>query len=309
MANAHWSQAYFKQAIISVSPLNEGRQNQIDLITLADKSKWVCKILPAQTWLGVIDKVNLELTEKLAAKVAAELGLTFAAYQGDGNTPILTINDEDRAIIVPYCEGQVLTRFSEHQAFLLGGRLAQLHSIDFFRTSTAIRGAKPFPAIRMPKKGNYPPWLAELIAICNSHRQYEADKWLFSHRDIHAANIIWPDAENPHLIDWESAGLIHPAIELVGLATNCADLALCRFLPKQFKATLLGYGQYAGKLPKIDSRLWDLSLHSWLLWFAYCLRQGRHKEAEQTLQIIVLINDKRLEMQQLYATLFSYFSD
>lgn len=300
MENEHWSKAFLKQEISSISPLNEGGQHKIDLITLIDKSKWICKKFSPQTWLGPTNVEELKLSEALATEVADKLGISLSAYRWHGS-PILKINEQP-AMIVPYCEGECLVEFSEHQSFLLGNRLAEIHLLKPFSTS-----AKPFPAIILAKEEQYPSWLEQLAIHCNSYRYYEEEKWVFSHRDIHASNIVWPDIERPHLIDWESAGLIHPTVELIGLAANCAGLALCKFLPGHFKAALLGYGQLIGYLPKIDSILWELTLHSWLLWFAYSLRQGWEKEAKQTLESIELIKNKMEDLKQIYAAVYSSF--
>lgn len=108
------------------------------------------------------------------------------------------------------------------------------------------------------------------------------------------------------MLDWESTGLIHPAVELIGLAENCAGLAHCNFQADNFRATLMGYGQWARKLPEMDAQLWFLSFHSWLLWYSHCLRQNWLEEANRTFAIIVLIKEKMAEMRNIYADCYSF---
>ncbi|KTC87880.1 MULTISPECIES: phosphotransferase enzyme family protein [Legionella] len=304
MNNEHWSNAIFKQKMISLSSLGEGRQHSLELIELSDQSKWVCKKFYSQTWLGKVEESNLELTEELAAQIAVELGITFAAYRKNDKF-VFTIEGV-KAIIRPYCEGQVIEAINKEQALILGGVLAQLHLPHFSQ-----KNAQPFPAILLP--GNHdshsPVWARELISFCNDNSHYQAENWVFSHRDIHAENIVWRGKKTPHLLDWESAGLIHPAIELIGLAENCAGLAYGDFQAQRFRATLMGYGQSTRKLPPIDSKLWMLSFHTWLLWYSYCLQQNWLEEAKYTLELIEFIRENLPEMQKIYSNCQSFFSN
>ncbi len=324
MKNEHWSRTFLKQEIISVLQVganlgdphppfghllpegrreNEGeglKQHHLELVELADHSKWVCKTFYPQTWLGRINESNLEFTETVAAQVATKLGVTFAAHR-ENNRAVLT-RGKAKAIIVPYCEGQVLSVITAQQAYLLGCILAQMHLLKLPTT-----GAKPFPVLSLSDKFYLPSWLKELIANCNFYSHHQASEWVVSHRDIHAANIVWRNDGKPHLLDWESAGFIHPAIELIGLAANCAGFAYCGFEAKSFRATLMGYGEFAQKLPKINTKLWVLIFYTWLLWYCFCLRQNWLAEASLILQTIELIKEKAAEMQEIYEDCCSFF--
>lgn len=134
--------------------------------------------------MGQVEESNLELTEELAAAVAVELGISFAAYKKN-NKFVFTV-DGKKAIIRPYCEGQVIESINEEQAFIMGEILAQLHSLKLPQ-----KKAQPFPSILRPKEENSPVWLQELISFCNDNAQYQAENWVFSHRDIHAENLVW----------------------------------------------------------------------------------------------------------------------
>lgn len=298
MDNEHWSSIYFTQAILSITPLDGGLQHQVDLIQLVDQSKWVCKKFSLSTWLGLTTQPRLEFTQAIATIAANELDLTFAAHQNEAHHSLVTA-EGNFALILPFCEGKVLETVDSKQAYILGNKLARLHLLNF-----PVQCAENFPTVILPKEMNCTPWLRELINHCNSYRYYEANKWVISHRDIHVNNIIWRDSETPHLIDWDSAGYIHPFVELIGLAVNCAGMANSVFAIEQFQAALLGYAECAGNLPEMDAILWEQTLHSWLLWLAYCLEQGWQKEAWQTLEAIKFIRDTMEKMQQLYTALY-----
>ncbi|STX44283.1 aminoglycoside phosphotransferase [Legionella donaldsonii] len=301
MDNEHWSSLYFTQPILSITPLTGGLQHQVDLIELADRSKWIAKKFSLPTWLGAITRQRLEFTQAIATIAANQLGLTFSARHTEANDCLLTV-DGHFALILPYCEGSVLEAVDSKQAYLLGNRLAQLHLLPL-----PGDGAERFPPIVPPEGWAHLPWLGELINHCNRYRDYDSQNWVVSHRDIHVNNIIWRDRETPHVIDWESAGYIHPFVELIGLAVNCAGMANSVFATEQFQATLLGYAECAGHLPGMDAILWQQTLHSWLLWLTYCLERGWEKEAWQTIKVIEFIADSMENMQQLYAGLYLKF--
>lgn len=189
MNNKHWSKDFFKQSITSVFPLKSGGQHQTDLITLVDGSKWICKKLDENFWLGIINPAQFAYTELVASQVAHQLGCTFSSRL------LPTINSEygtvTQRLIIPYCEGEVITTVTQGQAFLLGRLLAQLHSLKM-----PPGEATGFPPIILPKKQPYPTWLEHLVERCNTFIDYEADSRVISHRDIHLHNIIWQNEKN-----------------------------------------------------------------------------------------------------------------
>ncbi|OCH97848.1 hypothetical protein A8135_01095 [Legionella jamestowniensis] len=297
MNNQHWSGQFFKHPIRSIVSLKGGQQHQTDLIELYDGSKWVCKILNNYTWLGAIKQIQLAFTEDIATYVAQELNCTFAPLKlGSSNQ-----QDNYRYLIVPYCSGKSVVAVKKKQAMKLGRLLAKLHGLSL--THPEGRG---FPLIHLPNQYIYPVWLKLLVQRCNELHEYDKANWIISHRDMHLQNIIWKTATKPHLIDWESAGFIHPFIELIGLAINCSGLANCQFDKELFQATLLGYLQQKGKLPRTDNNLWEMCFHSWLLWYNYSLEKGCYEDAKNTLQAIELIKLTMPVLKTIYAEASDY---
>ncbi|MDX8344634.1 phosphotransferase [Rossellomorea sp. YZS02] len=72
---------------------------------------------------------------------------------------------------------------------------------------------------------------------CDAEKRLGADR-VMSHRDLDPKNVLWVEG-NPVLIDWESAGFIHPAHDLVETALYWSGYDEARF-----KAFISGY---AGK--------------------------------------------------------------
>jgi len=210
--------------------------------------------------------------------------------------PVLRINDQ-LAVIRPYFHGNSFLTLSVKQAEILGMLLAKIHGLKL-----QSHGLEHLPEIRWPVDIKYPVWLLDIVAQCNESIRYRADLWVCSHRDMHRGNILWQDKNTPHLIDWESAGLINPGVELAGLASNCAGVAVCQFDEHLFLATLRGYKAVALQLPTMDKIMWVQTWHSWLLWYAFLNLDGQKVDRENTMDILNFMQGVQMKIQQLYCS-------
>ncbi|MGQ3888439.1 phosphotransferase [Legionella sp. CNM-1927-20] len=292
MISEHWACNFLKQDISSITSLQGGMQHYLDLIELIDSSKWVCKKFTNQTWLGEITYQQILISEKIANLVADQLGLTYKALCLESDSPILKLK-EGYGIIRPFFAGKTSAMVTPSQAQLLGKVLAHIHSLNINNID-----ASPFPAINWPQEFNCPPWLKVVISECNEILPTES--WIVSHRDIHASNLVWQNPDTVHLIDWESAGLIHPGIELIGLACNCAGLTRGYFLDHLFVAVLQGYRQVKATIPTIPEGYWVLIWQSWLLWYLYVIQKNFKQEILATEAILHLLKVKQPILQTLY---------
>lgn len=284
----HWSAPFFNSDILEIIPLTKGCHHQLDVVRLVDNSYWICKKFSKNNWLGPINFDQVMATESLAATVARKIGHTFAALKVDKNRLVLRI-DDNFAVIRPYYHGQTDSTLSIAQAEILGMILAKIHCLKLINPRLM-----PFPKIRLQEGVECPPWLMEIALQCDESVAYQADLWICSHRDLHMGNLIWQGKENVHLIDWESAGPIHPGVELVGLASNCAGIDKCQFDEALFTATLKGYKAVALELPAMDKILWIQTWHSWLLWYAF-LKQKSH-----TMTILKFKQHVQAQLQDIY---------
>ncbi len=77
------------------------------------------------------------------------------------------------------------------------------------------------------------PWIDSKLAsyLLKSNELYHQsipilkNELLVSHRDLHYGNVIWKDGD-AYLIDWESAGLINPYMELIGYSLEWSGILL-----------------------------------------------------------------------------------
>lgn len=296
--NLHWAADFFEQGIISKESLLGESQHSLELLQLDDGSAWVAKRFKAWNWLGRLDRSQLEFSQALAEVVA--LHLKQAPLPFSWKKQRVFSLEQDLCILYPFVEGQSFLRLSSQAAQALGQGLACMHTFDF-PPSLRERG-RPFffpvnKALFLPFPFNHR--LCEAAALLG-HREKE---WVLGHRDLHLQNIIWQTKSAYVWIDWENAGLIHPFLELLGLALNVAGIAELSFRASAFKEVLLGYKLRAQNLPWPDEQLWSLSSLTWLLWWAYCEEGGLEKESLQAQAMLRNLDKHAKDIQSLYMAL------
>lgn len=269
---------YFQSIQFSCDPIAYQGYNSLELISLTDGRQFILKHLNNNHWLGYRRKEDIEYAECIA-QAAEKLNITQSACQWPSKEFLIPGIDE-HWLLIPYCKGHTSEIWSQAQAKQVGEQLALLHTCYLPK-----KQAQPFPEINI-EAGHILHKFSTLIENCNRHRLHKLEEWVVSHRDIHCGNVVWSVTQKPQLIDWESVGLIHPFVELVGVAVNAAGLAMNTFHKSRFEAVLNGYRGKTDCLPLYDDTLWLLCLHSWLLWIGYMMKMERESEARSTVQAI-----------------------
>ena len=102
-----------------------------------------------------------------------------------------------------------------------------------------------------------------------------------SHRDLDQKNVLWRDAQTPHVIDWEAAGLINPTLELVGTALSWSGLVTGNVRKESFDAVIEGYRQAGGQIDDAS----EVALHglmgTWLGWLLFNMRRSLGESIER----------------------------
>lgn len=286
-------QSLFPQPVTRVELLHQTADYFVHLLVLDSGERFVAKQVGSKSWIGLRSSQDHEFAQIVAESVASRLHLTKAARRFGTQYGIAW---QDKLLfIIPFCQGEILSNWTKQQSNLLGSHLASIH-----RLRLSNEGGNPFPHI---ESAHFPQSTKSLIRECNDNLSYRAHEWVVSHRDIHHHNVVWIDEECPNLIDWDSAGLIHPFVELIGLATNCCNLDKGEFLASHFSAAIEGYKAENGDLPAADAKLWGLCFHSWLLWLGFCIYQDRDEDVKQTLVSIDLLKETMPEMKSIYNSL------
>ncbi len=77
---------------------------------------------------------------------------------------------------------------------------------------------------------------------------------VISHRDLDLPNVLWDKNETPVIIDWESAGLINPSMEVIDTAWNWSG-GKDYFDKEKFSAFIITYKENSGNLEEFDEAL------------------------------------------------------
>lgn len=96
---------------------------------------------------------------------------------------------------------------------------------------------------------------------------------VISHRDLDSKNILW-DSNGPIIIDWESAGYIHPMLDLVETLLYWSQDEQGNVDKAKFNAFLDGYEEVYPQLRVDWQAVLSLSFWSKLKWLEYNLKRS-----------------------------------
>ncbi|WP_367606831.1 phosphotransferase [Legionella sp. W05-934-2] len=89
---------------------------------------------------------------------------------------------------------------------------------------------------------------------------------VITHRDMHIQNVLWDSHDKPNIIDWESAGLMNPMLEVIGYGLEWSGIILQQKVNIPFlKQLLTAYHQ-------LSSKTWITSSHqAFTGWLGHCV--------------------------------------
>ncbi|WNQ11311.1 phosphotransferase [Paenibacillus aurantius] len=161
-------------------------------------------------------------------------------------------------LVYQWVDGRALKpdQLTEAHAEKMGTILARLHETDFTELDLppeAPPGVLSFPWETYLKKGieAKAEWAKPLLTVigCLYDWQDQANgaanrldgERVISHRDLDPKNVLW-QGNQPTVIDWESAGWIHPLCDLAETAVYWSQDGARYTNDARFRAFLKGYG-------------------------------------------------------------------
>ena len=296
-----------KETPSEFSSLDGGRQHELWRVD-AEGQSIVVKKLSRQCFLGLRDARHFEKTESLAARISEHLPFAVSALSHDGRFVI--DHDEGHYIFYPYLQGAFEEDLSEAQCFTVGRQLGDIHHINIKESYFKPECIEAFDvtlwegALREHVSLEYfGAWFENFTALADSCLEAMKNTrypLILSHRDLNRQNILWL-GDSAHFIDWESAGLINPSVELLGLALNLAGAESGVLAMNKVEATLEGYRQSHGRLPMLDETLYWQAYLTWFAWLDHCLAEDNHflseaelnREVEGSLNVISVMQSYR----------------
>lgn len=229
------------------------------------------------------------LSEQIAAAMATHGVPALAALDCSGD-PVQEI-DDITLLAYPWIAGEVLAAPSvepEHGR-QIGAVLGHMHALNL-----------PFPGLPLAEWGSFHDDDWDLLSVqaydqgiawarhvrvampqlIEWSRLYEqvgtrlSQEMIVSHRDIDQKNVIWRDEHTPLLVDWESAGLVNPTMELASVALDWSGLAIEAVREDTFSALVEGYVSAGGVVRATGSDALSGVMGIWLGWLLFNMQRS-----------------------------------
>ncbi len=126
--------------------------------------------------------------------------------------------------------------------------------------------------------------LVEWSAIGREARLRLSAQVIISHRDLDQKNVIWRDRDTPLLIDWEAAGLVNPALDVIGAALSWSGLLSGQLDEAAFKALLQGYCRAGGAIHEDYRAVLQAGFSGWLGWLEFNMRRSIDEESSEVVE-------------------------
>jgi Ser/Thr protein kinase RdoA (MazF antagonist) len=243
---------------------------------------------------GAIEEKWYELTERVAAQARAVGVLAVVSLQTAGS-PVVRLGGRDhpKVIVYPWIEGEVVPPdpIAPERAALIGEALARLQAIDARLLGEPPAAWSP-PNVdvddfvlraRQAERASLS-WAADVRRVrpdmavwYTRYRQVLPDLYrlqVLGHRDLDQKNVIWDADDRPWLVDWESAGMINPTVELADVALNWSGVKVGEPDRGAFDAVVAAYRANGGTVVGEPRDALYAVLVNWMEWLHYATGQA-----------------------------------
>ncbi|MFB3225208.1 phosphotransferase [Exiguobacterium sp. PHA03] len=260
---------------------------------------------------------------KMSEDVAMQASLYLAALPARriNDQVVQTINGSDY-LLFDWVDGETLSadQIRPTHARQIGVQLGRLHGLSVATTGFSQPDTSSMPidwkGYIEEGKRQQSDWLQLLVEEQEQLQRLERlvleaklqlpEDWIVSHRDLDPKNVLWT-TNGPVLIDWESAGLIHRAVDVFETACYWSKRKDDTFDRDRFNAVLAGY-TINQRLPDVDwLHVIDISVQGKLDWLKFNLDRSLGKrsvpEAERTLgteQVLLTIKELQVHDRNLW---------
>lgn len=260
-----------------------------------DRAEYAVKALNPQIMLRETAMQNTIASEKVAG-LALRNGiraLPALSYEGGCMREV----DGQYYLLFPWAEAKSIpaSEADLNHCAAMGKVLAGIHTADFSALYEEIPGDGAAEVLQTDWRGYALqgqdmglPWAGSLTASLDKLYSYEAQVnasavvlnggKVISHRDLDPKNVLWEANHCPVIIDWEAAGWIHPAQELIEVALYWSDGEDTAPRKEAFYTLIRAYRKHGGA----DYAPWpdvlSSGFHGKLGWLDYSLRRSLGQE-------------------------------
>ena len=281
---------YFQGGKITQTPrlIPGGKVNQVWKIHTDKKSYALKRIVNSPVSLSCyrqVETIALQFQEK---------GLPVVTANRVNDDPIGTI-DQDDFMLFDWVEGEVVTpeKIEPQHAEKIGAVLARMHGINASSSNidlsvlndtfysfefsearwwalldqAAIKKMKCADQCRINLS-----LIIEASEQANQSLSRLKSKPIISHRDMSPNNIVWKKNGTPMIIDWELAGLIHPSVDVMGMAFDWSLLKPHEINEHYFQTLIQAYCEAGGDVVEIFDAFYVV-MGVWLSWMEFNIRR------------------------------------
>lgn len=254
--------------------------------------------------------------------IAAEKVAALARSQGVNALPALlhegsSIHEADGQyyLLFPWIEGRSVSaaEAGREHCILIGQALADIHAADFAplhnelqRDSTAEELRTDWQGYALQGEAMGLPWAAPLKANLDNLSCYGKQvnaamavlggNRVISHRDLDPKNVMWSSEGEPIIIDWEAAGWVNPAQELMEVALYWSDFESGHIRKADFCAVIHAYRSQGGEITDPWPEVLSSGFHGKIGWLEYSIRRSLGLEGPD-------ISERELGTSQVLPTL------
>jgi aminoglycoside phosphotransferase (APT) family kinase protein len=232
---------------------------------------------------------NAYVRSERFARALAIAGLPAIAALDPGDGPLVE-TPAGTALLFPWIDGEMLDQsaVAPARAERVGALLAAIHAQNhppggFDPPDWQLAPDAAILALVEAGERQGVPWAPDLRAdlpeLAAWRAAYESavpllrSPLVVSHRDIHQGNLLWR-GDRPFLIDWESAGLVNPSLEILGTAFWLACITIGDPARDTVIATFRGYRNAGGALPANPRAILPSLFKETIGWLVYNLRRS-----------------------------------
>ncbi|WP_045096279.1 phosphotransferase [Legionella fallonii] len=232
---------------------------------------------------------NYNLTEHIASQFIQKGIPAVCAMEQAGS--YLFIIDDVGFLVYPWvvAKAQHKDTVSESQALQIAVILARLHEInlqvpeilepeyDIHTNDNLIALTQRAEEYRSSFSMLLNKHLADLLSANTAYHQAVPvlkKHSVVSHGDLDQKNVLWDKANNPILIDWESARKLNPTYEIINGSLDWSGITT-QFNPELFNKMIQAYKNAGGIINKSDFEASFYGvLGNWINWFAYNIKRS-----------------------------------
>lgn len=243
--------------------------------------------IETSTGTFVVKQLNPHITAKSYFKIAYEHSEYIANEMAKNAIPAvkaLSFNNEyvinidtENYIIYPYVDAHLLRESEltlEHAGYI-GELYSLIHSANIHYSETDEAQYDYFDDahwVKLIGRSKHVDLIALLPIILTWNQAYFQaipalkQESVMTHRDMHIQNVLWDSYGKPHIIDWESTGLMNPMLEIIGYGLEWSGIILYQKVNIPFLKKLIAtYNQHS-------SSSWITSSHqAFMGWLGHCV--------------------------------------